>query len=149
MEIGVYDGDNAVAMVRVASEGSPSTEVEYYGFDFFVKYSRAQISRKLDETGCKYWLYEGDTLETLPQAINDLPLMDLIFIDGGKSYAEARSDWEHSRRLMHSGSAIYVHNYEFQGVKRMVEGISRREYDVSVIREPYEGLVALVKTKKS
>lgn len=146
MEIGVYDGDNAVSMIEAALQVVfiPS-EVEYYGFDFFAYYSSSQIAKKLDETGCRYRLFRGDTLETLPCVVKELPRMDLIFIDGGKSYAEAESDWEHSRSLMYEGSAVFVHNYEFQGVRRMVDGISRREYEVKVLKIPYEGSVALIR----
>ena len=62
LEIGVYDGDNAVDMIKAASEVSPRNEVEYYGFDYFSNYSVAQISNKLKQTGCKYRLFEGDTV---------------------------------------------------------------------------------------
>jgi predicted O-methyltransferase YrrM len=147
MEVGVYDGDNAVDMVKAASEAYPKEEVEYYGFDFFTNYTRARISSKIDFTGCKYRLYEGDTLVTLPLVIGGLPLMDLIFIDGGKSYTEARSDWEHSNKLLHERSVTFIHNYEFYGVKRMVDGIPKSEYEVQVLREEGEGLVAQLKLR--
>jgi predicted O-methyltransferase YrrM len=145
LEIGVYDGDNAVDMIKAASEVSPKDKVEYYGFDYFSNYSKTQVSNKLKPIGCKYHLFEGDTLETLPQAVENLPLMDLVFIDGGKSYAEAQSDWENSRRLLHDGSAVYVHNYEFDGVRRMVDGVSRSEYEVQFLREQYGELVAQIR----
>lgn len=148
MEIGVYDGDNAVDMVRAASEVSPPDTVEYYGFDYFENYSEAQISGKLKATGCRYRLFRGDTLETLPRAISELPYMDLIFIDGGKSYTEAQNDWEHSMRLMHEATAVYVHNYDFQGVRRMVDGVSKKKHEVTIMREQYGGLVAQIKPKK-
>jgi len=85
MEIEVYDGDNAVDMVKAACEVSLRDEVEFYGFDYFTNYSKAQISSKFGLTGCRYHLYEGDSAETLPLVVGDLPRMDLIFIDGGKS----------------------------------------------------------------
>jgi len=34
--------------------------------------------------------------------------MDLIFIDGGKSYREAKSDLENARMLMHERTAVFV-----------------------------------------
>ncbi len=144
MEIGVYDGDNAVDLIKAASEVSPIGTVEYYGFDFFDNYSEAQVARKLGVTGCRYRLFKGDTLETLPQAVGDLPVMDLIFIDGGKSYEEAQSDWIHSSRLMGEGSVAFVHNYDFPDVRMMVDGVPKKEYDVKVIRERCEGLVAQI-----
>lgn len=75
--------------------------------------------------------------------------MDLVFIDGGKSYDEAQSDWENSRRLLHEGSAVYVHNYEFYGVRRMVEGVSRSEYEVQLLSERGEELVTQIRKLRS
>ena len=116
MEIGVYNGENALSMVNSAVEVSPSNEVEYYGFDFFYYYSKDKISNKLRKTGCRYKLFEGDTLETLPKHIKSIPSMDLIFIDGGKFYNVTKSYWEHSRTLMHRKTDLFVHNIGFQGI---------------------------------
>jgi len=144
MEIGVYNGENAKAMVEVAVQSSPADEVEYYGFDFFVGYEYQEVKQKLEKTGCKFQLFKGDTLDTLPDSVKKLPKMDVIFIDGGKSYREAKSDWENARTLMHERTAVFVHNYEFTGVKRMVDNIPRGEYQVKIIRPRLEGKTALI-----
>lgn len=147
MEIGVYNGENAVSMVNAAIKHSPPETVEYYGFDFFHNYSREKIGEKLGALGCKYRLFMGDTVETVPEAAKTLPMMDVIFIDGGKSYREAWSDWVGSSKLMHEGTGVFVHNVGFYGVGRMVENISRDEYRVEVWNAPSEGRVALIKKK--
>jgi predicted O-methyltransferase YrrM len=147
MEIGVYDGENARSMVEAAIKNAPPYEVEYHGFDFFSHYSASRVGRKLDETGCRYRLIEGDTMETLPEAVKTLPKMDVIFIDGGKSFREAVSDWENSSRLMHDGTGVFVHNVGFSGVGRMVDGIHREEYRVETFYSPSEGTVALIMKK--
>jgi len=147
MEIGVYNGDNARNMVRAAVENAPPHEIEYYGFDFFYYYSADRVGRRLDETGCRYTLFEGDTVETLAEAVKTLPEMDVIFIDGGKSYREAKSDWMHSAQLMHSGTGIYVHNISFPGVGKMVDEVPRDRYLVETFYAPTEGSVALIKKK--
>jgi len=54
MEIGVYNGDNAVNIIEAAAQNYHPIEVEYYGFDFFSCYSPRQVGRKLEETGCRY-----------------------------------------------------------------------------------------------
>jgi hypothetical protein len=69
----------------------------------------------------------------------------LIFIDGGKSYAEAKSDWENSKTLMHDETAVFIHNYEFQGVRIVVDDIPREEYHVRIISSPYDSDTALIK----
>ena len=71
--------------------------------------------------------------------------MDLIFIDGGKSYREAWSDWESSSKLMYEGTAVFIHNVDFHGVGKMVDNISSTKFKVTRFQAPREGMVALVK----
>jgi hypothetical protein len=73
--------------------------------------------------------------------------MDLIFIDGGKSYAEVVSDWENSSLLMYDVTGVFVHNVDFSGVRRMVEGVSRDDYRVDIFYAQSEGSVALIRKK--
>jgi len=148
MEIGVYNGNNAAAMVKAASENHPPEQVEYYGFDFFHHYTTEHIAEKLDKLGCKHKLIQGNTLDTVPKAAETLPEMDFIFIDGGKSYREASSDWQGSSKLMHRDTAVYVHNAGFTGVNRMLQDIPRDKYNVDIFNARFEGRVALIKRKE-
>jgi len=147
LEIGVYNGENAKSMVEAAIQNFPPQEVEYYGFDFSY-YSSSEVGRKLEKIGCRYRLFEGNTLETLPKVVSSLPPMDIIFIDGGKSLAVAESDWEKSSYLMHDGTGVFVHNVYFSGVRRMVEKIPKDRYKVRIFHAPSEGSVALIKKKQ-
>ena len=147
LEIGVYTGENAQTMVEVAIRNVRPSDVEYYGFDFFMDTSLREVKQKLEKTGCKFKLFKGDTFDTLPNVVTTLPKMDVIFIDGGKSYTEAKSDWEHSKTLMHDGTAIFVHNIDFSGVLSMVNDISRSQYRVEVFRTHFEGEIALIKRR--
>jgi predicted O-methyltransferase YrrM len=147
MEIGVYNGENAVSMIRTAIKIHPANEVEYYGFDFFSQYNVEHIKKKLDALECKYDLFKGNTIDTVPEAATSLPMMDLIFIDGGKSYKVAVSDWESSSRLMHEGTGVFVHNVGFFGVGRMVDDISRIRFNVDIFYTRYDGKVALINRK--
>ena len=148
MEIGVYNGENAATMIKAAIKNHPPSTVEYYGFDYFNHYTTDQISQKLEKLGCKHKLIPGNTLETVPKAAETLPKMDIIFIDGGKSYTEAWSDWQGSSRLMHKNTAVYVHNAGFTGVSKMIEDISRTEYNIELFRAQFEGKVAFIKRKE-
>ena len=141
------DGENARIMVEVATQNFPPEEVEYYGFDFFSGYGYHEVEQKLERTGCRFKLFKGDTMDTLPKVVKTLPKMDLIFIDGGKSYMNAKSDWENSKTLMHDGTAVFVHNYEFSGVRRMVDNISRDEYQVKIIRPQPDSDTALIQKR--
>jgi predicted O-methyltransferase YrrM len=147
LEIGVYTGENARTMVEAALRSAPPSEVEYFGFDFFWGTRLRDVRRKLEPTGCNITLFEGNTVVTLPHVVSTLPKMDVIFIDGGKSYTEASSDWEHVQALMHDGTTVFVHNVDFSGVRSMVDGISRSQYRVEVFHAPFEGEVAIIKKR--
>jgi predicted O-methyltransferase YrrM len=148
MEVGVYTGKNAVRMVEAALENvAVPEEVEYYGFDFFANAGAERVGRELEKLGCTFKLFEGNTLDALPGAVDLLPKMDLIFIDGGKSFREATSDWEHAERLVHDRTAVYVHNADMRGVCRMLDQVSRAKYEVEILWPPSEGRVALIKRK--
>lgn len=99
------------------------------------------------EMGCTFQLFKGDTVDKLPQAAQTLPKMDVIFIDGGKSYAEAKSDWDHSKTLMHPGTAVFVHNYGFSGVRRMVDDINRDAYLVDILHPSGDYARAMIAKK--
>lgn len=145
MEIGVDNGDNAKNMIEVSKELFPSTEVEYYGFDTVDYESQIRkVKENLSETGCKFKLFEGDTVNTLPKHIGELPLMDLIFIDGGKSYNTVKSDWEHSSLLMHDKTGVFFHNYSFSGVNQVVNNISEDKYKVKIIKPSDDYETALI-----
>jgi predicted O-methyltransferase YrrM len=150
MEIGVADGENARNMVMVALRNFSPEEVEYYGFDFFGgddDSGMEQVRQKLKETGCKFRLFRGDSVETLRREVKTLPKMDLIFIDGGHSYATVKSDWENSRALMHDETAVFFHNYDFSGPRRVVDNVSREEYQVKIIHPSSDYDTAFVKKK--
>lgn len=147
MEIGVADGKNAKAMVMVAIRNFSPAEVHYYGFDLFEGNRIDQVRQKLEETGCKFELFKGDSIEILPKVVRILPKMDLIFIDGGHSYETVKSDWENSSSLMHNETSVFFHNYTFLGVKKVVDNISREEYQVKIIHAPSDYDTALVRKK--
>jgi predicted O-methyltransferase YrrM len=145
MEIGVYTGENAASMVETAIENAAvPQEVEYYGFDLFMNASSDQVGRRLEKLGCTFRLFAGNTLEMLPGSVTSLPKMDLIFIDGGKSFSEAMSDWQNAERLLHDGTGVFVHNVDFTGVRRMLDQVSRDTYQVEIFQVPSEGQVALI-----
>ncbi len=147
MEIGVYNAENAQTMIKTATKNHHPKEIEYYGFDFFEHYNIERISEILDKLGCKYELFKGNTIQTVSKAVETLPKMDIIFIDGGKSYKEAWSDWVNSSRLMHVDTGVFTHNVDFMGVGRMIENIPQDRYIVKTFYTPAEGKVALITTR--
>jgi hypothetical protein len=144
MEIGVYNAKNAETMIKTALKNHRANEIEYFGFDFFYNYSIELIRSKLEPFGCKFNLIKGNTLETIPEVVKFLPKMDIIFIDGGKSYMEAHNDWQGSSVLMHKATGVFVHNAGFSGVGRMVEEIPKEKYVVDLLYPRFEGKVARI-----
>lgn len=147
LEIGVADGENAMSMVKTAFENARPEEVEYYGFDYFRGSMQNRLRQQLEMTRCVFRLFKGNTVDTLPNAVENLPKMDLIFIDGGKAYLEAKSDWTHSKTLMHSETAVFVHNYGFSGVRQMVDDISRDKYLIILIHPSSDYTTAMIMKK--
>ena len=150
MEIGVADGENARKMVTVASENFRVEEVEYYGFDVFGRYNDFHMQRvrqKLHQTGCQFRLFKGDSVETLPEIVKQLPVMDLIFFDGGHSFLTVKHDWENSKTLVSDKTAVFFHNYDFPGPKRVIDNIPRDEYSVKILTPPSDSRTALVKKR--
>lgn len=115
MEIGVYDGRHAEQVIRHAIVKG-RTNVEYYGFDLFelatkedqvrevgkskLAPSMADAYKRLSATGAKVKLQIGSTTSSLPASVPNLPLMDLIFIDGGHSLETIANDWFWAHRIM-------------------------------------------------
>ena len=150
MEIGIADGENARTMILVASNNFPIDQVEYYGFDIFGWNGETHMKRvkqKLEATGCRVRLFKGDSTITLPKFVENLPMMDLIFIDGDHSHPTVKSDWEHSKKLMHDKPAVFFQNYDFYGLKRLVDNISRDIYNVEIISLHRDYPTALVMKK--
>ncbi len=150
LEIGVANGDNAKNMIETAKENYPSEKIEYYGFDRFSKYSqKKEVEKKLSKTNCKFELYKGDSTNSLPQNIERLPKMDLIFIDGGHEYQTVKSDWENSKKLMKGDTGTFFHNYNFSGPKRVVDNISKEKFSVDIPNPPADYKSALVNLNES
>jgi hypothetical protein len=144
MEIGVFNGDNAKTMIQAALQHVAPIDVEYYGFDFFHRSRVMDVQSKLAKMGCTVHLFQGDSTTTLPNVLHTLPKMDVIFIDGGKSRAEASSDWRATQTLMHDRTAVFVHNYEFSGVRWMVDQISREAFQVAILHPPRDAATARI-----
>jgi hypothetical protein len=148
MEIGVFNGDNAKTMIQVAIQQVAPVDVAYYGFDLFHRSQFVEVQSKLAKMGCTVNLFKGDSVTTLPKVLHTLPKMDVIFIDGGKTRAEASSDWGASQTLMHDRTAVFVHNYEFSGVRWVVDHIPREAFQVTILYPPGDAATACI-TKSS
>jgi predicted O-methyltransferase YrrM len=151
MEIGTWNGRRALQMIERAKKYRPAGEVEYYGFDLFELMTEAinqaelskkpptcdEVKRQLVESGAKIFLYKGFTQNTLPEVVEKLPKMDLIFIDGGHSLETITNDWNYAAQLMDKNTVVIFDDYYFDrndvGCKRIVEGIDPNEFQVTIL----------------
>lgn len=152
MEIGTWTGDRALTMIRLAKRYHSAQDIDYYGFDLFGSMTEErfveEISKwpptqqeayqKLHATGVSVHLFQGNTMEVLPEVAANLPKMDLIFIDGGHSLATIANDWKYGSQLMHAGTVVIFDDYwpdrTDGGCKVTVDGMDRNQYDVKILR---------------
>jgi len=129
MEIGVFDGASAVAMIKEAAKKVPEEEIRFYGFDLFEEMTPQlrdeewsfqtnkvptieEVRQRLESaTRARITLFKGNSRKTLPQYIDSLPKMDLIYIDGGHTIETTRSDWQYSSKLMKDDTVVYFDDY--------------------------------------
>ena len=150
MEIGTYNGENAVQMIRACK-----ANVHYYGFDLFENITQEKIITELShpatpsmasvkeyieskiEVKAKITLFGGDTNITLKSVVKDLPSMDVIYIDGGHSTKTVENDWKYALRLMKDNTVVFFDDYftemPFIGCKVLVDGIDKTRYEVEVL----------------
>jgi len=148
MEIGVWNGTRAKQMIETALKNSP--EVNYFGFDLFEELDSEKFSKEfskqpptmdfimtmLKDTGAHINLFKGDTTDVLPKTVPTLPMMDLIFIDGGHSYETIMNDWDYSKKLMHPGTVVVFDDYwvnRKDGAGAVIQTIDRNLYDIEVL----------------
>lgn len=128
MEIGVFDAVHGRQMVERATKNGRAL-VEYYGFDLFedmtpavneAEIGKKTLARSYDQTMAYLKakskakvikLFKGDTKVTLPNAVESLPKMDVIFIDGGHSLGTVQSDFEHAIKLAHQKTIVLLDDY--------------------------------------
>jgi hypothetical protein len=120
LEVGTHDGVRACQVIEHFLAASAAlgvaASVRYYGFDLFeelddetaaLEFAKSRRPPPRDEVlaamrrrcpSAKIKLFRGNTRRTLPAA--RLPVMDLVFVDGGHSEETTASDWENVRRFV-------------------------------------------------
>lgn len=129
MEIGVFDGTSAIAMIKQAAKLVPEEEINFFGFDLFEDMTQQVRDEEfsfggrlppkmkdvekmfLEATKAKISLTKGNTRQTLKHNAKMLPKMDIIYIDGGHTIETIRNDWQYSSELMHKDTVAYFDDY--------------------------------------
>jgi len=147
LEIGVFDGENAVRMLNI----NPELKNKYWGIDLFEDLSpknykkeiaihplsKAGIEKKLKEkTNAEVQLIKGDTTEIKEVLLSQLPKMDLIFVDGGHSVETQRNDWNIARSLINKDGVIIIDdcwNLPNSGCSFLLDEIDKSKYNVRLL----------------
>jgi len=151
MEVGVWNGETARRMIREALRYK--NPVEYFGFDLFepapvyedsaskTPLSKEDIFAKLNSINDTIvHLFKGNTRETLPAEILNLPKMDLIWLDGGHSIETVTSDANYCIRLMHPKTVLFFDDYRNDlnlGCRPFVDALDRAVFNVTIL-EPVD-----------
>lgn len=154
LEIGTNNGANAVAMIKNASNRILENMINYYGFDLFEDLTPELVDKEFSFkssdavenvkktietlTSAKATLFKGDTNDTLGDDGVELPLMDLIYIDGGHTLETVANDWKHCRDRIKPNGVIFLDDYftemSFVGCKYLVDNkIDRKIFDVEIL----------------
>lgn len=151
LEVGVWNGKRAVQMIETAQKFSK--DVAYIGYDLFENLGEGGFQSELskmppteeavktliEKTQAHITLYKGNTLESLPASIPQLPRIDFIFIDGGHSVDTIASDWKCIQLLMHKKTVVifddYWRNRIDAGCKAVVDAIDRTQFNVEILSE--------------
>lgn len=136
MEIGTWNGDRAVEILRAMMEATGGKGV-YYGFDLFEGMTSERsirefnvkkpfprdvvmerIEKEIPDAKDRVVLFRGDTLITLPELVTTVSagpgwrgMFDLIWIDGGHSIGTIKSDLVCSLILINPGGVILLDDY--------------------------------------
>ena len=159
VEVGTWNGAHAIQMIQTAALRHPIQKVEYFGFDLFEalddelfvrEFSKRPpkceiVRQRLQATGAQIRLHQGNTLQTLPEAVPSITRADFVFVDGGHSLETIESDWNWVRRLMDESTVVvfddYYHNTDPQvtdlGCRQLIESLDRSVFDVQIL-EPVD-----------
>ena len=148
MEIGVHRGDTAKRVIDTAIANG--TTIHYHGYDLFRELTdeemtterskqpatMEEVRAKLTTVGAHINLYPGDTRHTLAAPYTGGP-MDLIFLDGGHSWATIERDWINLQKYIGPLTTILLDDYYTDspgeiGCQKLIDGLDRAKWSVDI-----------------
>ena len=155
MEIGMFKGERAFQMIETSKKFNKSSQIEYYGFDLFEMmdneihakevskkpFSLEKIKNRLETTGATVHLFKGFTENTIPEVIDSLSIMDLIFIDGGHSIETIQNDWNWSQKLMDKNTVVIFDDYwsgdwgkrKDAGCQSLIKNLDKSKFNIKIL----------------
>jgi predicted O-methyltransferase YrrM len=150
MEIGTWNGNHALKMIKEAKKNFTPAEIHYYGFDLFellddkttlkefakIPPTFEAVRERLTKTDANVHLYKGYTQQILSKVINELPKMDFVFIDGGHNIETIENDWKNVQEIMDDKTIVIFDDYwnrEDAGCRKVIENIDKNKYEVMIL----------------
>jgi hypothetical protein len=159
LEIGVFNGNFAERLLKIASKSSPNSKIHYLGIDLFAEgltqekyisevslYPKTLLevqSRLARLSNTQVELIQGDSISVVPLIPKNLKF-DVIHIDGGHSFATVQKDWNNISNLMDTRTAVFFDDYSNPrgvtkggfGVKDVVDRINAEVFKVKLSKNP-------------
>ena len=157
VEVDVHEGFRAMRMIETAALRHPPSTIEYFGFDLFEEERMDELRRaeftgrpaavqrvldRLNRTGARVRLFQGDTRTTLRPAFAEIGVPDLVLIGGGYAVANFASDWKATQAAMGPKTTVMFDNYhvdsgpELEGVgcQAVVDVLDPEEFEVEHLK---------------
>lgn len=150
LEIGVLNGDMALAMLR----NSTNKNVRYVGVDLFEDVndnilrneylskkpeSVGRVYRRIKSETTNFILHKGYSNLILQKFVNTDEKFDLIFIDGGKSLETIRTDFRLCIQLLSERGIIFL-DADYENVRIFMDN-ELEEYDIE--KDVVEGIAEI------
>jgi predicted O-methyltransferase YrrM len=158
LEIGTHQGDTASELIKY----SKNKNINYYGVDVFLEGWSEEIEKaeqsikpnnlktvedKLKRITNNVYLFQGLSINVLPEIKKTGVKFDLIWIDGGHSYNTVKIDFENSIEMLIDGGVIFFDDYTTEpsyppnnpiplGVKPYIDDlIKENKYDIEILND--------------
>lgn len=155
MEIGTWNGERGLQMIKTAQKFHAPEEVEYYGFDIFELMNdeicvkevskkppiMEEVKNRLETSGAKIYVFKGFTEEVMPKIMPSLPKMDFVFIDGGHSIETITNDWNYTQQVMDGKTIVIFDDYwsgewgkrKDAGCQSLIDSLDRSRFEVKIL----------------
>ena len=102
--------------IKRAQQGSKFWDMHYSTME-----SIYAIGEDYDKVDCQIKLFKGNTKETLPENLSQVPSVDFVYIDGGHSYETVKSDYLNVKTILKTGTVVVFDDFNCErGVSRFI-----------------------------
>jgi predicted O-methyltransferase YrrM len=142
VEIGSCDGRSLIAIAQ-ALEDNGAENAKIYVFDILEVGNETSLFENVEKSGLKRFIdiTIGNSVETVPEKLKTIPMLDFTFIDGDHHYEFVSQDFENIYNHTNKGGLILLHDTNWLDGCRQINGEIQAKYrnTVSFISSYREG----------